>query len=74
MLASSLFLLLPFSFQPNLGRFGAIIGLGDFLEPGMIQGLLGSNPFCGIVHKDFLKQIKEVLEELIIRWNNILVK
>lgn len=66
MLASSLFLLDPFHFQSNLGRFGAIIWLGDFLEPWMIQGLLGSNTFCGVVHKDLLKQIKEVLEELII--------
>lgn len=66
------FLLQSFSFQTNLGSLGAVIWLGDFLEPRMIQGLLGCDPVCRIVHKDLLQQIEEVFEEGIIRGNNIL--
>lgn len=52
--SSSLFLFQSFSFLSNLRRLRAIIRLGDFIKPGMIQGLLGSNTTCRVVYKDFL--------------------
>jgi hypothetical protein len=70
--ASSLFLLQSFSLQSNLGCFRTVIWLSNFIEPRMIQGLLGSDAAGRVIYKNLLKQIEEVLKELVVGWNDVL--
>lgn len=46
---ASLSLLLPI--QPDLGRFGSVVGRDHLLEPRVFQGLLGRDTPRGIVHE-----------------------
>lgn len=63
---------LLFILDPNLGRLGTIVGVSNLTEPRMIQGLLSSDTLRGVINKDLRKQIQEVLEEGVIRWDDVL--
>lgn len=56
----------------DFGGFCAVIRLSHLLEPGMIQGLFSRYPVRWVVYKDLLQKVEEVLEEGIVRWNDIL--
>jgi hypothetical protein len=54
---------LLFSFQPDLVSFCAIVH-ERFLEPGMLQGLLGGDTLLGIVDKNPSQEVEELLVEV----------
>lgn len=60
------------SLESNLGGLGSVVGLGHFLEPRVIQGLLGRDPVGRVIDKDLPQQVEEVLEERRIRRDDIL--
>jgi hypothetical protein len=56
-------LLHPQPLQANLGRLGAVVGVGRLLEPRVGQGLLRRDAMLRIIHEDLSQEVEEVLEE-----------
>ena len=44
-------------------RFGPVVRMRDFAEPGMLQSLLRGNAVGGVVDEDLLEEIQELLQE-----------
>jgi hypothetical protein len=63
---------LLFVFDSNLRRLGTIIGVRNFPEPWMIKSLLRSDALRRIINEDLGKQIQEVLEEGVVRRDDVL--
>lgn len=51
--------------------FGAVVN-ETLLEPGMLQGLLGSDPLLRVVDEDLLKEVQEGTIERSINWDELL--
>lgn len=55
-------LLHPQPLQTNLGRLGAVVGVGRLLEPGVGEGLLRRDAMLRVIHEDLSQEVEEVLE------------
>lgn len=58
--------------EANLGRLGAVVGLGHFLEPRVVERLLGSDAMGRVVDEYFPQQVEEILKEGRVGGNNVL--
>jgi hypothetical protein len=63
---------LLFVLDSNLCRLGTIVRVGNLPEPRVIQGLLSRDTLRGVINEDLGKQIQEVLEEGVVRWDDVL--
>lgn len=61
------------SLEANLGSLGSVVGRGHFLEPRVIQGLLGCDPVGRVIDEDLPQQVEEILEERRVRRDDILL-
>lgn len=50
----------------------AVVGGGDFLEPGVLEGLLGCDAVVGVVDEDAAEEVEEVGAEVVVAWYYVL--
>ena len=62
---------LLFPLQPDLVSLRPVIH-ERFLEPGMLEGLFGGDPFLRIVDEDPLQQVEELFVERGVGWDRFL--
>lgn len=57
----------------DLDGFRAVVGGGNFFEPGVLEGLLGGDAVVGVVDEDAVEEVEEVGAELVVAGDNVLV-
>lgn len=58
----------------DLDGFRAVVGGGDFFEPGVLEGLLGGDAVARVVDEDAAEEVEEVGAELVIAGDDVLVR
>lgn len=63
----------PHPFRPYPRGFGAVVWMGNFSEPRVVQRFFGRNPAGGVVDEYPLEQVEELLRERAgERWDDFL--
>lgn len=66
--------LVPFllALEFDFDGFRAVVGGGDFFEPGVLEGLLGCDAVAGVVDEDAAEEVEEVGAEVVVAWYYVL--